>query len=64
MSGQLHGEVRDEPIRRLHDDSLCAVRREPLQHLHKAGALIDPVGTARLESPEIAFRALCCPRQA
>ena len=46
MTGELHGEIAGEPIRALHDDRLGTVRRQPLEHLHKARALIDGVSTA------------------
>jgi hypothetical protein len=46
MASELHGQVTGEPIGRLHNNGLCAVGCQPLQHLGKAGALIDRVGTA------------------
>ena len=46
MSGELHSEVTREPIGRLHKDGLGAIRCQSLQHLSKAGALVDAVGTA------------------
>jgi hypothetical protein len=46
MPGELHGEVTCEPIGRLHNDRLCAVGCQLLQHFGKAGALIDRIGTA------------------
>src|SRR6476660_4631015 len=46
MASELHGEVTGEPIGRLHNDGFCAVGCQPLQHLGKAGALIDGISTA------------------
>ena len=46
VAGELHGEVTCEAIRRLHDDGLRTVRRQPLQHLPEAWTLVDTVGTA------------------
>ena len=72
MASELHGEVTSEPIGRLHNDGLYAVGCQPLQHLGKAWALVDTVGTAhglvhegeprtlgeRLNSPPLMHRPL------
>ena len=46
MPGELHGEVPSEPVGGLYNYGLCAVGGETLQHLRKAWALVDAVGTA------------------
>jgi hypothetical protein len=46
VASELDGKVTGKPIGRLHDDGLCAIRCQALQHLAKAGSLIDGIGTA------------------
>jgi hypothetical protein len=46
VASELHGQVPSEPIGGLYNDRLCTVGGETLQHLGKAGALIDRIGTA------------------
>src|SRR5262249_50049256 len=46
MASEPHGKVVSESIGRLHEDCLCSVRCQMSQHLSKAGALIDWIGTA------------------
>jgi hypothetical protein len=46
VTGELDREITSEAVGRLHDDGFRSVRREVLQHLSEAGALIDGVRAA------------------